>query len=103
MSPTKRSGFVDQRPSGTVAGGARDPSLSLAVMPTLFVLKQRTAHAIGSRSLLGRLAANPGMLDDVRGPADRRRTELRLCAWQADPIAGLVIALYLLKEAAMRC
>jgi divalent metal cation (Fe/Co/Zn/Cd) transporter len=72
--------------------------LSLVVMPTLFVLKHRTAHAVGSRSLL----------------ADSRQTlactlmsaTLLIGAglnyawgwWQADPIGGLVIAVFLLKE-----
>jgi len=72
--------------------------LSLAVMPALFVLKRRTAHAIGSRSLL----------TDSRQTLACTMMSLALLVgaglnyafgwWQADPTAGLFIALYLLKE-----
>lgn len=72
--------------------------LSLAVMPTLFVLKHRTAHVIGSRSLLAdsrqTLACSLMSVTLLVGGALNYAFEW----WQADPIAGLIIALYMLKE-----
>ena len=71
---------------------------SIIVMPILFYLKYQTGKAIGSRSLMAdsketlacvflSIALLTGlMLNYIHG------------LWQADPIAGLFIVAFLLKE-----
>jgi divalent metal cation (Fe/Co/Zn/Cd) transporter len=73
-------------------------SLSLVVMPGLFVLKHRTAHAVGSRSLLAdsrQTLACTLMSVALLGGAG---LNYAFGLWQADPLAALVIASYLVKE-----
>lgn len=71
---------------------------SLIVMPVLFLLKRRIALSIGSGSLLAdskqTLACSLLSVALLAGTG----SNYWLGWWQADPIAGLVIALYLLKE-----
>ncbi len=72
--------------------------LSLAVMPILFLLKHRTAHAVGSRSLLA--DSRPTLVCTMMSVAFLAGAGLNYAfgAWQGDRIAGLVISLFLLKE-----
>jgi divalent metal cation (Fe/Co/Zn/Cd) transporter len=69
--------------------------LSLAVMPTLFILKRRTAERIGSRSLLS--DSNQTLACIMLSVALLIGAGLNywMGIWQADPIAGLLIAAYL--------
>jgi divalent metal cation (Fe/Co/Zn/Cd) transporter len=73
-------------------------ALSLVVMPILFILKHRTAYRIGSRSLLAdskqTLACAMLSVALLVGAG----MNYWLGIWQADPIAGLIIAVYLGRE-----
>ncbi|MFW9847358.1 MAG: cation diffusion facilitator family transporter, partial [Candidatus Thorarchaeota archaeon] len=83
-----------------------DPSLlgiivaiaSIIVMPILFYLKYQTGKAIGSRSLIAdskeTLACVFLSLSLLTGLALNAWAGL----WQADPIVGVVIVIYLIKE-----
>ena len=89
--------YYDQRPDRNPAG-LLIACLSLVVMPILFTLKRRTADALRSRSLA----------------ADAKQTFACILLsvtllvgsglhyvtgfWQADPIAGLLIAAFLVRE-----
>lgn len=71
---------------------------SLIVMPVLLVLKVRTAHALGSRSLLadskqtlGCILLSVALLIGLGG-------NYLAGYWWMDPIAALLIAAFLLKE-----
>jgi len=72
--------------------------LSLAVMPTLFLLKQRIGRNLGSRSLIAdskqTLACMLLSVALLVGTGLNYRWGL----WQADPVAALLIALYLVRE-----
>jgi divalent metal cation (Fe/Co/Zn/Cd) transporter len=87
----------DDPPERSVAGLVI-AALSLVAMPTLYLLKRRVAKAIGSRSLeadakqtLGCIMLSVALLV---GTGLQYATGL----WQADPIAGLIIAAYLARE-----
>jgi divalent metal cation (Fe/Co/Zn/Cd) transporter len=73
-------------------------ALSLLVMPTLYILKRRTAAAIDSRSLTAdakqTLACILLSVALLIGTGLHYSTGL----WQADPIAGLIIAAFLVRE-----
>jgi divalent metal cation (Fe/Co/Zn/Cd) transporter len=72
--------------------------LSLAVMPTLYVLKRRTARALNSRSLAADAKQTLACL--MLSVALLAGTGLHYLTgfWQADPIAALLIAVYLMRE-----
>ena len=72
--------------------------VSLVVMPILYVLKRNTAAALGSRSLL--IDATQTLTCILLSVALLVGTGLHylLGWWQADPLAGLVIAAYLVRE-----
>ena len=72
---------------------------SLLVMPTLFVLKRRAAMVIGSRSLLADAGQTLGCMLLSLALLVGLGLNYSLDWWQADPIAGLVIALFLAREA----
>ena len=73
-------------------------ALSLFVMPTLYLLKRRTAAALQSRSLV--IDAKQTLTCIMLSVALLVGTGLHYVAglWQADPLAGLVIAVYLVRE-----
>ncbi len=89
-----------------ISGETADPSLlgiiiaivSLVIMPVLFYLKQRTGKALGSRSLIAdakeTLACTFLSLSLLLGLGANYLYGL----WQADPIVGLVIVFYLVRE-----
>jgi Co/Zn/Cd efflux system component len=89
--------WISDRPEPSLAALVI-AGLSLAVMPILFVLKHRTAHAIGSRSLLAdsrqTLACTMMSVALLAGAG----LNYAFGAWQGDPIAALVISLFLLRE-----
>ena len=82
----------------SLTGGNHHCPFSIVIMPVLFLLKRRTGREMGSRSLL----------------ADSRQTlacmllSVAMLAgvglnyffgwWQADPVAALVIVVFLVKE-----
>lgn len=72
--------------------------LSLIVMPILFILKRRTAQRLGSQSLIAdskqTLACMLLSVALLLGAG----LNYVMGIWQADPIAGLLIALYLAWE-----
>ena len=72
--------------------------VSLVVMPILYLLKRRTALSVGSRSLLAdskqTLACSLLSVALLIGAG----ANYWLGWWQADPIAAVVIAMYLLSE-----
>lgn len=76
-------------------------AISLVTMPTLYVLKRRTATALHSRSLA--TDAKQTLACAVLSVALLIGTGLNYTTgyWQADPIAGLVIAAYLIREGYM--
>jgi divalent metal cation (Fe/Co/Zn/Cd) transporter len=71
---------------------------SLVVMPLLFVAKQRTGRRLGSRSLLAdskqTLACTFMSFALLLGLLANRLFRL----WQADPIVGMLIAAWLVRE-----
>ncbi|MEX2308546.1 MAG: cation transporter [Pirellulales bacterium] len=73
-------------------------ALSLIVMPILFVLKQRTAKALESRSLA--VDAKQTLACMLLSVALLFGTGLHYVTgfWKADPLAALVIAAYLVRE-----
>jgi divalent metal cation (Fe/Co/Zn/Cd) transporter len=72
--------------------------VSLVTMPILYVLKRRTAAAVGSKSLA--TDAKQTLACVLLSFALLIGTGLHYAAglWQADPLAGLVIAAYLMRE-----
>ena len=73
-------------------------AISLVVMPLLYVLKRRTAQALSSRSLA--TDAKQTMACIMLSVALLIGTGLHyvIGIWQADPIAALIIAAYLIRE-----
>jgi divalent metal cation (Fe/Co/Zn/Cd) transporter len=73
-------------------------AISLVTMPLLYLLKIRTALAIGSRSLA--TDAKQTLACALLSVALLIGTGLHFATgvWQADPIAALVIAAYLVRE-----
>jgi divalent metal cation (Fe/Co/Zn/Cd) transporter len=71
---------------------------SLLTMPVLYWLKRRTATAMGSRSLA--TDAKQTLACALLSVALLIGTSLHYAAgiWQADPLAGLMIAAYLVRE-----
>jgi divalent metal cation (Fe/Co/Zn/Cd) transporter len=92
-----KSIYFDNPPERSVAGLAI-AALSLVVMPTLYLLKRRTAAAIGSRSLAA--DARQTLACMLLSAALLVGTGLHYTIgwWQADPLAGLLIAAYLVRE-----
>lgn len=72
--------------------------LSIVVMPILYVMKRRTAKALESRSLAA--DAQQTLACIMLSLALLLGTGLHFTIgfWQADPLAGLFIAAYLLRE-----
>jgi len=72
--------------------------VSLIVMPILYVAKRRTAEALRSRSLAA--DATQTLACMLLSMALLLGSGLHYFAglWQADPIAGLVIAAFLIRE-----
>jgi divalent metal cation (Fe/Co/Zn/Cd) transporter len=73
-------------------------AVSLITMPTLYLLKRRTADELRSRSLAA--DAKQTLACVMLSVALLIGTGLHymIGLWQADPIAGLVIAAYLVRE-----
>jgi divalent metal cation (Fe/Co/Zn/Cd) transporter len=73
-------------------------AVSLAVMPSLYILKQRTAVKLKSRSL--ETDAKQTLACILLSVALLSGTGLHYTVgfWQADPLAGLLIAIYLIRE-----
>jgi len=89
--------YYRERPERS-AVGLIIAAISLAVMPVLYVLKRRTAQALESRSLMAdakqTLACIMLSVALLLGTGLHYTTGL----WQADAVAGLVIAAYLIRE-----
>jgi divalent metal cation (Fe/Co/Zn/Cd) transporter len=87
-----------REPPERSAVGVVIAAISLVVMPSLYVLKRRTAQALNSRSLA--TDAKQTMACIVLSVALLVGTGLHYMTgfWQADPVAGLVIATYLIRE-----
>lgn len=83
----------DRNPAGLVIA-----AVSLVVMPVLYVLKRRTATAVESRSL--ETDAKQTLACILLSVALLVGTGLHYATgwWQADPIAALVIAAFLVRE-----
>ena len=73
-------------------------AVSLVAMPVLFVLKRRTAETLASRSLAADAKQTLGCM--MLSVALLVGSGIHYLAgwWQADPLAGLVIALFLVRE-----
>jgi divalent metal cation (Fe/Co/Zn/Cd) transporter len=89
--------YFDEPPERSIAGLAI-AVLSLVVMPTLYVLKRHTAGMIGSKSLAA--DAKQTLACKLLSVALLIGTGLNYMIgwWPADPLAGLVIAAYLIRE-----
>ncbi len=76
-------------------------AISLVTMPILYLLKRRTATALGSRSLAAdakqTLACVMLSVDLLIGTG----LHYIIGLWQADPVAGFVIATFLIREGYM--
>jgi divalent metal cation (Fe/Co/Zn/Cd) transporter len=72
--------------------------VSLVVMPTLFLLKRRTAKIVNSRSLFADASQTLGCILLSIALLFGLGLNYLLGWWQADPIAGLVIAVFLARE-----
>jgi divalent metal cation (Fe/Co/Zn/Cd) transporter len=83
----------DRSPSGLIIA-----ALSLIVMPPLFLLKRRTAAAIGSHSLESDSKQTLGCVLLSVALLIGSGLHFVLGWWQADAIAGLFIAGFLLRE-----
>jgi len=83
-----------------------DPSLlgiiiaivSMIVMPVLFLMKYRTGKAIGSRSLMADSKETLACLFLSVALLIGLGLNYLFGLWQADPIVGLIIVLFLFKE-----
>jgi divalent metal cation (Fe/Co/Zn/Cd) transporter len=72
--------------------------VSLVVMPVLLLLKQRTAKAVNSRSLLADSKQTLACVLLSVALLFGLGLNYLLGWWQADPIAGLIIAAFLARE-----
>jgi len=72
--------------------------VSLLVMPVLFVMKRRAAKEVKSRSLLTDAAQTLGCILLSVALLIGLGLNFLVGWWQADPIAGLVIAVFLARE-----
>jgi divalent metal cation (Fe/Co/Zn/Cd) transporter len=89
--------YFDEKPEVSPVG-IGIALVSLVVMPILFFLKRRTAKTVTSRSLLADAKQTLGcILLSVALLVGLGFNDF-LGWWQADPIAGLVIAVYLAWE-----
>ena len=73
-------------------------AISLIVMPVLFYLKYRTAKAIGSRSLIADSKETLACFFLSFALLVGLSLNYALGFWQADPIVGIIIALFLVRE-----
>jgi divalent metal cation (Fe/Co/Zn/Cd) transporter len=89
--------YYNEPPERTIVGIVI-AAVSLVTMPVLYVLKRRTAHSIGSRSLA--TDAKQTLVCIMLSVALLIGTGLHytLGLWQADPVAGLIIAAFLVRE-----
>ena len=73
-------------------------AVSLVIMPVLYILKRRTARSLGSRSLAA--DAKQTLACILLSVALLIGTGLHytMRLWQADPVAALAIAAYLVRE-----
>jgi divalent metal cation (Fe/Co/Zn/Cd) transporter len=83
----------DRSPAGLVIA-----AVSLIVMPLLYVLKQRTAATIKSRSLATDAKQTLACIMLSVALLVGSGLHYLMGFWQADPIAGIVIAGYLIRE-----
>jgi len=83
------------------AAGLIIAAISLVTMPILYLLKRRTAAALGSRSLAA--DAKQTLACAMLSVALLIGTGLHytIGLWQADPVAGLVIVAFLIREGYM--
>lgn len=72
--------------------------LSLLVMPTLFLLKRRTARRLASKSLLADSKQTLACMMLSVALLAGAGLNYWLAWWKADAVAGLLIALYLVRE-----
>lgn len=72
--------------------------VSLVTMPVLFIFKRRTADALASRSLAADAKQTLGCMLLSAALLVGSGIHYLLGWWQADPIAGLVIAMFLVRE-----
>jgi divalent metal cation (Fe/Co/Zn/Cd) transporter len=89
--------YYDKPPERSIVG-VIIAAVSLVTMPVLYVLKRRTALSIGSRSLA--TDAKQTLACIMLSVALLIGTGLHyaLGLWQADPVAGLIIAAFLVRE-----
>ena len=89
--------YFGEAPTPNIAGLVI-AAASLVVMPTLYMLKRKTARALHSRSLSA--DAQQTLACIMLSVALLIGTGLHYTIgwWQADPVAGLVIAAYLIRE-----
>jgi len=85
------------RPQASVPGIAITVA-SLVVMPALYVAKQRTARRIGSRSLAADSRQTLACMGMSAGVLLGLLLNRAFGLWQADPAAGILIALLLFRE-----
>lgn len=72
--------------------------LSMLVMPVLFYLKYRTGKAIGSRSLIADSKETLACFFLSFALLVGLSLNYTFGFWQADPIVGIIIALFLIRE-----
>jgi divalent metal cation (Fe/Co/Zn/Cd) transporter len=89
--------YYSEPPARSIAGVAI-AAVSLVTMPILYALKRRTAQSIASKSLA--TDAKQTLACIMLSVALLIGTGLHYAVglWQADPLAGLVIAAFLARE-----
>jgi divalent metal cation (Fe/Co/Zn/Cd) transporter len=92
------SELLETEPPKTSLVGIAIAILSLLVMPTLFVLKRRTAIALNARSLVADAKQTLGCIFLSIALLFGLGLNYLFGWWQADPIAALLIAAYLAWE-----
>jgi len=94
---SSRKLYYAEKPDASLVGIAIT-TVSLIVMPLLFIAKRRTGTAIGSGSLLA--DAKQTLVCMMLSAAVLTGLGLNYLYgfWQADPIAGLLIAVFLVRE-----
>lgn len=85
-------------PPGASVAGIVITALSLVVMPVLYVAKRRTGEALGSRSLAADAKQTFACVLLSAAVLAGLLLNATLGLWQVDPLLGLAIAAFLVKE-----
>jgi divalent metal cation (Fe/Co/Zn/Cd) transporter len=96
-SETTRKPYYGEPPDRSIVGIVI-AAVSLVTMPVLYVLKRRTAHSIGSLSLATDAKQTLACIMLSVALLIGSGLHHTMGLWQADPVAGLIIAAFLVRE-----